>query len=108
MKTPNFENDFYLSTWNYLIETHGERNVFFNEKINVIKIELSFLSYFLIISYNENKIYFQNNDPEVNEKLSYEDFKKLDKSFRIFDFSAAKKYIDFKDQEYNLIKSIQG
>jgi hypothetical protein len=108
MKTPNFENDFYLSTWNYLIKTHGNKNVYFNEKTNVIKVNLSCISYFLIISYNENKIYFQNNDPEVNQNLSFEDYKKLDKSFRIFDFSAAKKYIDFKNQECNLIQSIQG
>ena len=108
MKTPNFENDFYLSTWNYLIKTHGERNVFFNEKINVIKIDLSCMVYFLIISYNENKIYFLNTDPEIYEKLDFEDYKKVNKSFRVFDFSAAKKYIDFKDHEYKLIKSIQG
>lgn len=108
MKTPNFENNTYLSIWNYLIKTHGERNVFFNEKINVIKINLSCMDYFLTISYNENKIYFSNTDPEIYEKLDFDDYKKVNKSFRVFSFEEAKKYIDFKDQEYKLIRSIQG
>ena len=108
MKNPNFENAFYTAVWNYLTDTNGQKNVSYNESINTIKVNLSNVTYFLIISYNENKIYFQNNNPEVNENLSYQDFKKLDKSFRVFDFIAAKKYIDFKNNENELIKTIQG
>ena len=49
-----------------------------------------------------------NNNPEINEKLSYEDYKKLDKSFRVFRFEEAKKYIDFKSNENKFISEIQG
>ena len=108
MKNPNFENAFYLSIWKYLIDIHGQNSISFNKEINTIKVELSNVRYFLTISYNENKIYFQNNDPEINEKLSYEDYKKLDKSFRVFRFEEAKKYIDFKSKENKFISEIQG
>lgn len=108
MKNPNFENTFYLSVWKYLINIHGNNSVSFNENLNTIKVELSNVLYFLVISYNENKIYFQNNNPEINGKLSYEDLKKTEKSFRVFRFEEAKKYIDFKNNENKIISEIQG
>jgi len=108
MKKPNFENDFYTEVYNYLVSLHGLRNVSYNEKINTIKVDLSNVRYFLIVSFNESKIYFQNNDPEASINLSYEDYKKLDKNFRVFHFNEAKKYIDFKNNENEFISSIAG
>lgn len=108
MKKPNFENKFYLNVWNYLTDLHDKNDISFNEDAHTIKVDLSNIRYFLIISYNEDKIYFQNNDPAACINLSYADYKKLDKSFRVFGFEQAKIYIDFKNQENKLISTIEG
>ena len=110
MKTIDFENKFYNEIYNYLTLIHGKQNILVNQEKNTIEVNLSNLKYFMIYSYNEDKIYFQNEDPEQIAILMEIDFKhyKSVKSFRVFRYEEAKKYIDFKKSESELIKNIEG
>ena len=110
MKTINFENKFYNDVYEYLTFLHGKQNINVNQEKQLIKVNLSNLSYFLNYSYNEDKIYFQNEDPEQIKILMDIDFKhyRQIKSFRVFRYNEAKQYIDFKLTENQLISNIQG
>ena len=107
MKTPIFENKFYQEVYNYLVLIHGSKNIIHIDCYNCIEVNLSNVVYYLLYSGNENKIYFTTVAPSITASLSYVN-SKLFKDFRVFRFEEAKIYIDFKNQENQLISSIQG
>ena len=107
MKKPNFENDFYQNVYEYLTLLHGSRNIKHIDIYNCIEVNLSNITYFLLYSGSENKIYFTTVSPFITINLSYQD-NKLFKDFRVFRYEEAKKFIDFKKLENELITEIQG
>lgn len=107
MKIPNFENKFYQDVYSYLTLIHGAQNIKHMDRYNCIEVNLSSVVYYLLYSGNEDKIYFVNVHPGITENLSYEN-NKLFKDFRVFGYEQAKKYIDFKKTENDLIKTIEG
>lgn len=97
----------YENVFIYLLNKHGKNAIYFDEDNAVINVTLSNVYYNISLSGNETKFYFGNVQSKIIQGLEYSDFIQL-KSFRVFSFDLAVKYIDFKEKENELIRSIEG
>lgn len=116
-KKVNFENTLYNKVQDLCFELFGDRCVI----PELDRYMISILSPSLIITFsgNEDKMYFNSfidpnkefirstSETQNNGKGMY-DFLMCQHSFRVFGYEQAEKYLRFKKQELDIIKSIEG
>ncbi len=111
-KKIDFDDKMYNKVQDLCFELFGSRSVISDKKRDMITIVYP-ISLSITFSRIEQKMYFYNfADPDgvllrSNNCINY-DFIMIQKSFRVFNYESAEKYLRFKKQESDLIKEIEG
>jgi hypothetical protein len=111
-KSIDFENDLYNKVESLCFELFGDVSVIPDKRRDMITVVYP-VSLSITFSRIENKMYFFNfADPDAvllrSENCLDHDFLMIQKSFRVFDYESAEKYLRFKKQESDLIGEIEG
>jgi hypothetical protein len=91
----------------YLLEKYGKNSVKYIEAYYQIEVKLPNVFYNISLSGNETKFYFSSIPQNLIQDVDYQIYIQV-KSFKVFTLELAKKYIEFKEQENDFIKSIEG
>jgi len=111
-KSIDFDDKMYNKVQDLCFELFGSRSVISDKKRDMITIVYP-ISLSITFSRIEQKMYFFNfADPDAvllrSENCLDHDFLMIQKSFRVFDYESAEKYLRFKKQESDLIGEIEG